>query len=297
MTITTAGARLRLLLEKPGTLLVPGAYNALVARILQQEGFEAVYVGGHGAAAASYGLPDVGLVTQTEMAQHIERIAASVSIPVLADADEGYGDVVNVVRTVSRFEHAGAAAIQLEDQQLPKRCGHMEGKKLIARDAMVQKVLAAVATREKPETVIIARTDAIAVTGVEDAIQRLQAYAAAGADVLFPDAPRSLDELKLIAAAVSKPLIVNITEGGKTPLAELAVLRELGIKVAIYPSSALFAAAYSARQVARTLRDTGSTSSLLSQMVLLNEFNELAGLRQWQDAENLSTDAKIDLES
>lgn len=281
----TAAAQLRQLIGRPGILLVPGAYNPLVARIFEQEGFEAVYVGGHGAAAAGFGLPDIGLVTQAEMAQHVERIANAVSIPLIADADEGYGDITNVVRTVRQFERAGAAAIQLEDQQLPKRCGHMEGKKLIGRDAMVDKLSAAIAAR-MVDTVIIARTDAIAVTGVADAIQRLQAYAQAGADVLFADAPRSLDELRSIAASVDKPLIVNVSEGGKTPAADLATFREIGIKLVIYPSTALLAAAYSARQVARTLRDRGGTSELLDQMVLLDEFNDLAGLSSWRDTES-----------
>ncbi len=281
----SAAARLRELLQRSEILVVPGAYDALVARIFEQAGFPALYVGGHGAAAAGHGVPDVGLVTQTEMAAHVERIASSVSIPVIADADDGYGDVINVVRTVRLFEHAGAAAVQLEDQQSPKRCGHMAGKRLISRDAMLRKLEAAVGARRCSDTVVIARTDSIAVNGLDDAIARLEAYAAAGADVLFPEAPRSVEELRRVAEALDRPLLANMSEGGRTPILELAELERLGVKIALYPSSALFAAAHSARRVAAVLRETGSTTALMDEMVLLDEFNDLAGLPEWRELE------------
>jgi 2,3-dimethylmalate lyase len=276
--------RLRSLLGAAGTLVVPGAYSAFVARIFEQSGFEAVYVGGHGAAAI-YGLPDVGLITQTEMVEHVERIAAAVSIPVVADVDEGYGEIVNVVRTVRLFEHAGAAALQLEDQRSPKRCGHMEGKRLVSPDEMLRKIAAAAAAR-RADTVLIARTDALAVTGLDDAIARLEAYGNEGADVLFLEAPSSLDDLRTAAAALDKPLLANISEGGKTPIIELSDLQDLGVKVALYPSSAIFAAAHAAQRVAKALRETGSTSSLVEEMVALEEFNELAGLSDWERIES-----------
>jgi len=286
-----AATRLRRLLETPETVVVPGAYGGFVARIFEQAGFGAVYVGGHGAAAV-HGLPDVGLVTQTEMAAHVERIAGAVSIPVIADADEGYGDVINVVRTVELFERAGAAGIQLEDQQAPKRCGHMEGKRLIPRDAMLRKIEAAAAARRCPDTVIVARTDAIAVDGLDAAIARLEAYAEAGADVLFLEAPRSLDELTTAASVLNTPMLANMSEGGKTPIVELADLRAIGIKIALYPSSAIFAAAQAARRVAMTLRESGSTSSLADQMVPLEEFNDLAGLPHWSSVESRFADTR-----
>jgi 2-methylisocitrate lyase-like PEP mutase family enzyme len=276
--------RLRSLLGAAGTLVVPGAYSAFVARIFEQSGFEAVYVGGHGAAAI-HGLPDVGLITQTEMVEHVERIAAAVSIPVVADVDEGYGEIVNVVRTVRLFEHAGAAALQLEDQRSPKRCGHMEGKRLVSPDEMLRKIAAAAAAR-RADTVLIARTDALAVTGLDDAIARLEAYGNEGADVLFLEAPSSLDDLRTAAAALDKPLLANISEGGKTPIIELSDLQDLGVKVALYPSSAIFAAAHAAQRVAKALRETGSTSSLVEEMVALEEFNELAGLSDWERIES-----------
>ncbi|HKI90933.1 MAG TPA: oxaloacetate decarboxylase [Gaiellaceae bacterium] len=281
---TPAATRLRRLLDEPGTMIVPGAYSAFVARIFEESGFDAVYVGGHGAAAI-HGFPDVGLITQTEMAAHIERIATSISIPVIADADEGYGDIINVVRTIQLFERAGAAGIQLEDQQAPKRCGHMEGKRLIPRDAMLRKIEAAASARTCADTVLIARTDAIAVEGLDDAIARLDAYAREGADVLFLEAPRSVEELKAAVSVLDKPLLANISEGGKTPIVELAELQELGIKIALYPSSAIFAAAHAARQVASTLRETGSTSPLVDRMMPLDEFNDLAGFPHWREIE------------
>lgn len=284
----SAATRLRRLLATPETVVVPGAFTGFVARIFEHAGFEAVYVGGHGAAAV-YGLPDVGLITQTEMAAHVERIAAAVSIPVIADADEGYGDVINVVRTVELFERAGAAGIQLEDQQAPKRCGHMEGKRLISRDAMLRKIDAAAEARRCPDTVIVARTDAIAVDGLEAAIARLEAYADAGADVLFLEAPRSLDQLTAAAAVLDTPLLANMSEGGKTPIVELADLRAIGVKIALYPSSAIFAAAHAARRVADTLLEGGSTSALVEEMVPLEAFNELAGLPHWARIEERFT--------
>jgi 2-methylisocitrate lyase-like PEP mutase family enzyme len=280
----SAAAQLRTRLEGP-TLLVPGAYNPLVARIFERHGFAAVYAGGYAAAAATYGLPDIGLMTQSEMAQHVARIAESVDVPVIADADTGYGDVVNVARTVREFERAGAAAVQIEDQTFPKRCGHLDGKQVIPRDEMARKVRAALAARRDPETVIIARTDAIGVTGLEDAIERMQAYEEAGADVIFPDAPTSLEDLRAIAAAVDKPLLANMSEHGKTPLLDLAMIRELGYAIALFPSSSLFAAARSAHEVAEALASAGTTADILERLEPFGDLNELLGLSRWQREE------------
>jgi 2-methylisocitrate lyase-like PEP mutase family enzyme len=219
------------------------------------------------------------------MAQHIARIARAVSVPVIADADTGYGDLANVARTVRDFERAGAAAVQIEDQVFPKRCGHLEGKRVIPREEMVRKVRAALAARRDRDTVIVARTDAIAVTGVEDAIGRMLAYADAGADVIFPDAPRSVEELRAIAGAIPKPLVANMSERGKTPLLDLATLRELGYAIALFPSSSLFAAARSAQEVAEALQATGTTAGILDKLLPFAELNELVGLSAWQREE------------
>ena len=281
----TPAASLRRLLASGDTILVPGAYNALVARVLEQSGFAAIYTGGYGAAAATFGLPDIGIMTGTEMADHVSRIARAVSVPIIADADTGYGELVNVGRTVREFERAGAAAIQIEDQVFPKRCGHMEGKRVIPRDEMVKKVRAALAARSNPDTVIIARTDAIAVTGVDDAIDRMQAYAEAGADVIFPDAPNSTDEMLSIAAAIDLPLVANMSEYGKTPLLSRDEIAELGYAIALYPSSTLFAAARSAREIAELLERDGTTRNGLDRIMEFGEFNEVVGLAAWQAAE------------
>jgi 2,3-dimethylmalate lyase len=280
----TAAARLRARLDGP-TLLVPGAYNPLVARIFERHGFEAIYAGGYAAAAATYGLPDIGLLTQNEMAEHVARIAAAVDVPVIADADTGYGDLANVARTVREFERAGAAAVQIEDQVFPKRCGHLEGKQVIPREEMVRKVRAALDARCDPETVIIARTDAIAVTGLADAVERMHAYVEAGADVIFPDAPRSVEELRAIGAEIGKPLIANMSEHGKTPLLDVSTLAELGYGIALFPSSALFAAARSAHEVAEVLMSTGTTAGILERLEPFPDVNDLLDLAGWQNAE------------
>jgi len=281
--VTPAG-RLRELLAGEA-ILVPGAYNPLVARILEQSGFPAIYAGGYGAAAATFGLPDIGIMTGTEMAEHVARIARSVSIPIVADADTGYGELVNVARTVREFERAGAAAVQIEDQVFPKRCGHLEGKRVIPRDEMVKKVRAALAARANPETVIIARTDAIAVTGLDDAIDRMRAYAGAGADVIFPDAPSSVEELRAIAEAIDLPLVANMSEHGKTPLLTRDEIAALGYAIALFPSSTLFAAARSAREIAGLLARDGTTRNGLDRIMEFGEFNEVVGLSAWQDEE------------
>jgi 2,3-dimethylmalate lyase len=267
-------------------LFAPGAYNALVARVMERAGFDALYLGGYAAAAANFALPDIGLMTQPEMCGHIERIAKAVSLPIIADADTGFGDVTNVARTVREYESAGAAAVQIEDQTFPKRCGHLDGKSVIDRDEMVRKVRSAVAARTDPDTVIIARTDAIAVTGLDDAIDRLRAYAGAGADVLFPDAPRSADEIKAIVGAVDKPVVANFSEHGKTPLLSATEAAELGVAVAIYPTTALFAAVRSAIEIADTLRRDGTSREVLDRLTEFDDLNELLGLSAWQREES-----------
>ena len=281
----TPARRLRERLATGEPLLLPGAYNALTARLFELEGFDAVYTGGYSAAAANWALPDIGLVTQTEMVDHVQRVAGAVTVPVISDADTGFGDLINVTRTVREYERAGAAGIQLEDQVFPKRCGHMDGKRVVPVEEMVAKVHAAVAARRNPDTVIIARTDAIAVTGLDDAIDRLNAYADAGADVLFPDAPRSYDELREIRAQVPGKLLVNISERGKTPPLDMRLVGKLGYAIALFSSASLFAAAQSARELAAMLRKDGSTDGMLDRIIDFDELNELLGLSAWQAEE------------
>ena len=282
----SSARKLRDLIDRPEAILVPGAYNALVARVLELEGFAALYVGGYAAAASNYALPDIGLMTQTEMVDHISRVANAVDVPIIADADTGFGELTNTARAVREYERAGVAAVQIEDQVFPKRCGHMEGKKVIPTDAMMQKVRAALEARSDEDTVIVARTDAIAVTGLDDAIERLRAYEAAGAHVLFPDAPRSAEEMATIRDAVGLPLVANMSEHGKTPLLSRDEIEQLGYQIALYPSSTLFAAAQSARDIARTLASAGTTRDTLDRLMVFGELNEdVLGLSAWQQEE------------
>ena len=286
----TNAKRLRQLLANDGAMLVPGAYNPLVARILELDGFEAIYAGGYAAAAAEHGLPDIGLVTMSELTEHLARITRVIDIPLIADADTGFGDLTNTARAVREYERAGAAAVQIEDQVFPKRCGHMEGKKVIPAEKMVEKVRAALAARSNPDTVIIARTDAIAVTGLDDAIARMKAYEAAGADVIFPDAPTSTADMSTIRAEVGLPLVANMSEHGKTPLLSRTEIEELGYDIALYPSSTLFAAAQSAREVARVLNKDGTTREHLDKLIVFGELNEdVLGLSAWQGVEEAAS--------
>jgi 2-methylisocitrate lyase-like PEP mutase family enzyme len=276
------GRTLRERLAAGSILVVPGAFDALTGRLLERAGFEAIYRGGYAASAAAFGLPDLGITSSTEMADHARRLCSAVGIPVIADADTGYGEVAQVIRTVNELERAGVAAIQLEDQVFPKRCGHMDGKDVIAPELHERKLRAALDARSDPDTLIVARTDAIAVTGLEDAIARAHRYAAAGADVLFIDAPRSEDELRAIGSAgIGKPLLVNVSEYGRTPDLGAAAFERLGFSIALYPTSTLFAASQSTKELAASLRESGSTRAVVPRMMPFDELNEALGKDEW----------------
>jgi 2-methylisocitrate lyase-like PEP mutase family enzyme len=276
------GRTLRERLAAGSILVVPGAFDALTGRLLERAGFEAIYRGGYAASAAAFGLPDLGITSSTEMTDHARRLCSAVGIPVIADADTGYGEVAQVIRTVNELERAGVAAIQLEDQVFPKRCGHMDGKDVIAPELHERKLRAALDARSDPDTLIVARTDAIAVTGLEDAIARAHRYAAAGADVLFIDAPRSEDELRAIGSAgIGKPLLVNVSEYGRTPDLGAAAFERLGFSIALYPTSTLFAASQSTKELAASLRESGSTRAVVPRMMPFDELNETLGKDEW----------------
>lgn len=266
-------------------ILVPGVSDALAARIFVRAGAEAVIVGGYAAAATGFGLPDIGLLTMSEMAKHIKQIADSIDVPVLADADTGYGEAVNIIRTVREFEAAGAAAILIEDQESPKRCGHMSGKTLIAGDAMVEKISAALMARRDPGTVIVARTDAIGTTSLEDAVRRCQLYAAAGADWIFPDAPRSVQEMRQLRAAVDVPVVADMVEGSVTPSLELSELESLGWTVVTYPASGLRAAAAAVEAVAITLMRDGTTRRVQDRLMPVDHLHDILQLDAWRQSE------------
>ena len=284
---------LRARLQSGKILVAPGAYDALTARLLEQAGFEAVYRGGYAASAAAFALPDLGITTLTDMVDHLRRMTNAIDVPVIADADTGYGEVPQVVHTVHELEAAGAAAIQFEDQVFPKRCGHMEGKKVIPAEEMVIKLRAALDARRNPETVNIARPDATAVTGLDDAIARSRMYADAGADVIFIDAPTSEDDLKAIAAGgINAVLMVNISEYGKTPDLGAQRFEELGFGLVIYPSSTLFAAAQSTKELAAALMTEGSTVSSLPRMMPFDEINGILGKDEWDSLEDNLRESK-----
>jgi len=277
--------RLRELLKQPGIIRAPGAYDAWSARLVEASGFPSAYMTGYGASASVIGQPDIGLMTMAEMATHAKNIAAAINIPLIADGDNGYGGTLNVMRTVQEYERAGIAAIQLEDQVFPKRCGHMEGKQIIPKEDMVSKVKAAVYARQSEDFVIIARTDARAVNGLDDAIDRALAYADAGADVVFVEAPQSVDEMKQVASVVRKPLFANMVEKGKTPFLTAGELEELGYKIVIYPVSTLYAATKAAYKVLQCLKKDDTTMNCLQEMVAFSQFNELIGVEKVRDLE------------
>jgi carboxyvinyl-carboxyphosphonate phosphorylmutase len=235
--------RLRALLQQPHLLEIPGCYDAFSALLVSRAGFPAAYVSGFGVSASALGLPDRGLMSFREILDRVAAIAAAVEIPVIADADTGYGSPLNVYRTVREYARRGVAGIQLEDQEWPKRCGHIEGQQVLPLEDAVAKIRAAVDARAEQDIVIVARTDARAALGLEAAIERCQAFAAAGADLIFCEAPRSRGEMEQVCRRVTAPLLANVVEGGKTPLLSRDDLEALGYRVAIYPVTLLFAAA------------------------------------------------------
>jgi carboxyvinyl-carboxyphosphonate phosphorylmutase len=280
------GARLRELLRGPDPVLAPGAYDALSARLVEAAGFPCVYMTGFGSSASLLGRPDVGLLGMTEMVDNARRIAAAVEVPVIADADTGYGGPINVIRTVQEYERAGVAAIHLEDQVTPKRCGHLEGKQVVPCAEMVAKLQAAVDARGSSDLVLIARTDARAVEGLESALERARRYHEAGADVLFVEAPQSEEEVEAVAAALpGVPLLFNWAEGGRTPPLAYERLRALGFKLVIFPISALLAATGAVRRVLATIGAEGTPRAALAGLPSFKEFTDLVGLGEVQELE------------
>jgi 2-methylisocitrate lyase-like PEP mutase family enzyme len=281
----TPGLRQRF--EAGEMVLAPGCYDALGARLIEEAGFSAAYMTGFGSAAARLGRPDVGLMTLTEMVDNAHRIAEAVDIPVIADADTGYGNPINVIRTVREYEAAGVSAIHLEDQVMPKRCGHMEGKVVVPAGEMAAKIAAAVAARRSPDFLIIARTDARAVEGLEQALSRARAYREAGADVLFVEAPQSEAEIEAVARAFPDvPLLFNYAEGGKTPAVSHAFLRDLGFKLVIFPLTVLLAATGAIRSALARVKADGTPLELVPSLVGFGEFLEFIGLPEIRELES-----------
>jgi carboxyvinyl-carboxyphosphonate phosphorylmutase len=280
-------ARLRELMDASAPLVAPGAYDALSARLIEQAGFDAVYMTGFGTTASLIGRPDVGLLTGAEMVDNARRMVSAVDVPVIADADTGYGNAINVVRTVQLYEQAGVAGIQLEDQVMPKKCGHMSGKLLIGADEMVGKLRAAAEARLDPDLLIIARTDAVAVTGVDDAIARARSFAEAGADALFVEAPTSAEDIARVAKELRDvaPLVFNWAEGGRTPPLSLERITELGFSLVIYPIGTLLAATAGIRSLLATLKADGTPAAAMPGLPAFGEFTDLIGLPEVQQLE------------
>ncbi len=280
MASTSPGLRLRAAWTAE-PIMVPGAFNALVARLAEQAGFSAVYVSG-ATLSASAALPDIGLLTLTEFVEQARVIAQATSLPVLCDADTGFGEAVNVERTVRLFEAAGVAGIHLEDQQLPKRCGHLSGKTLVPAEAMVAKLRAAVAVRKDPGFVIIARTDARGVTGFDNAVDRARLYLQAGADMIFPEALESAEEFGRFAKEVRAPLLANMTEFGRSPSLDFSELSRMGYRLVLYPVTTLRTALATARQTLLYLRQHGNQRGLLPQMLTRQELYDLLGYADYE---------------
>ena len=280
-------SRLRALLARPGCIIAPGVADAFAARLVRLEGFEAVYMTGFGTSLTRLGMPDVGLLTATEMIDNAGRIAEASGLPLIADADTGYGNPINTRRTIRDYEKAGVAGVHLEDQAWPKRCGHLAGKRVIPTAEMVAKIQAACDARRDDDFVIIARTDAIAVEGLEAALERGARYREAGADVLFIEAPVGREQVAAVAQRFQGvPLLYNMAASGKTPDLPADALGRLGFRLAIYPNWLLLAAIPAMQHLLRELKRTGSIADLRDQVATFKQFTDIAGLPEVQALEN-----------
>lgn len=279
-------AILRQLLSQKEILVAPGAHDVLTAKIIAKTGFKAVYFTGYGQAASHLGSPDVGLLTMTEMVARVRSFVSAVDVPVIADGDTGFGNVVNVMRTVREYEAAGAAAIQLEDQVAPKKCGHMTGRQVVPMEEMVGKIKAAVDAREDKDFVIIARTDSRTTMGIEEAIRRGKAYEEAGADVLFIESPENVEEMKLITSSFKVPVLANMVEGGRTPNLPVNELQALGYDLVIFPTASTYVTTRAMLDLMNDLKKSGTTAGMVDKMVPFAQFNDLIGLPAIRETEN-----------
>lgn len=274
--------RLRARLTEGPMIVAPGIYDAYGARFVEQAGFDAVYMTGNGVSASLLGRPDVGLIDLTLIASHAHRVAACVDIPLICDADTGHGNAVNVRRTVEEFESAGVAAIHIEDQVAPKRCGHLPGSRpVVSMEEHAGKIEAAVAARRDPDFIIIARTDAAAGLGLDEAIRRGQAYRKAGADVVFVElktSPTIIEDMKRVTSEIAAPCLVNIDGGGRLGALTASEIGNLGVRIAIYPGLARYAAGFAVRDALAALKRDGSTAAMRERMLTMQEYNEVLGL-------------------
>lgn len=283
--MTARHEQFRSLIEADEIAVVPGCYDALSGKILEKAGFDAVYLSGAGVSNTTLGIADTGLVTQTEMRRQIEYLTDAVSVPVFSDADEGYGNPLHVRRTVEAYEREGASGLHIEDQSFPKRCGHFEGKELVDPATMERKIEAAVDARADPGFVIIARTDARAVEGVDAAIERANRYVDAGADLIFPEAPQDEAEMRRFCEEIDARVMANMVEYGKTPMKTAGELEELGFDLVIFPNSLLRAAMQTMVETADHIREAGTTGDILDEIASFDLRNELTDKEQVEELE------------
>lgn len=266
-------------------LVMPGCHDALSAKIIETVGFSAVTMGGYAATAASLARPDVSLLSLTENVSIVRKIAQAVDLPLFVDGDTGHGNVTNVQRTIREFENAGVAGLFIEDQVFPKRCGHMEGKQIIPTMEMVAKLKAAVDARVDEDLVIMARTDAIATSGIDEAIERSNLYKEAGADLIFVEAPTSLEEMRHINKSIDAPTLAIQIEGGKTPLLTTKELEELGFNIVVYPNATVYATAWALKELWEGLMREGTTKNFMDRMICFDDFNTFVGLDKIRELE------------
>ena len=275
----------KLLKNKSKPLVIPGVYDALGAKIVETVGFEAMFQTGYGTSATLFGMPDYGFIGSTETVDNARRICRAVSIPVIVDVDTGYGNALTVDKLVRELEVAGASGIFLEDQKWPKRCGHMQGKEVIPKDEYAEKLQAAIDARSNKDFIIVARTDARAIEGLDNAIERGLYYKKIGADVIFIEAPKNIQEMSKIGNAIDAPLVANMIEGGVTPISSVSKLHKMGFKIILYPLSVLFSNTYASLQILRELKRSGSTVKLKKNMVNFDQFNEIVELSKYKKLE------------
>ncbi|MGI9565810.1 MAG: isocitrate lyase/PEP mutase family protein [Nitrosopumilus sp.] len=277
--------KLRKLLKEDGPLVIPGIYDAIGAKIAEKIGFEAMFQTGYGTSATLFGMPDYGFIGATETVDNARRICRAVTVPVIVDSDTGYGNALSVWKLVKELESAGASGIFLEDQRWPKRCGHMQGKEVISQEEYTEKLSAAVDARENKDFIIVARTDARASHGLEDAIERSKQNKKTGADAVFVEAPQSFEEMKKIGNEIKAPLVANMIEGGATPLNSAEKIHKIGFKIILYPLSVLYANTFATMNILNELKNSGNTKKYKQKLVNFDQFNDIVELPKFKKME------------
>jgi len=276
----------RMIDDSTKPLVIPGVYDAIGAKIAQKVGFEAMFQTGYGTSATLFGMPDYGFIGATETLENARRICRAVSVPVIVDSDTGYGNALSVWKLVNELQAAGACGIFLEDQRWPKRCGHMAGKEVIEREEYAEKLQAVVDAKKSRDFIIVARTDARATKGLDEAIERAKFYRKIGADAVFVEAPKSIDEMRKIGKEIKAPLVANMIEGGATPIRAAKELHRMGFKIILYPLSILYANTYASLRILRELKKSGTTAKLRKNVVSFDEFNEIVELSKFRNLEH-----------